>query len=262
MFHGMPTFTADDGVEIAYDVWDGDPGQPLVLLHHGFIANGHVNWVAPGVVAALTATGRRVATIDARGHGASGKPHDPAFYGESRMARDVSTLADVLGEPLYDLAGYSMGAIVSLLTAVSDSRVRRLVIGGIGAGVVELGGVDTRVVRRDALRHALTTDQPATIADPSAAAFRAFVEAVGGDRTALAAQVAAAHDRPIPLGEITAPTLVLAGERDNLATRPEVLAAAIPGSVLRMVPGDHLGAVREPALTRALVSFLNTGAPV
>ncbi|HWS31258.1 MAG TPA: alpha/beta fold hydrolase [Actinoplanes sp.] len=85
----MPAFQADDGVEIFWEQWDGDRGQPPVLLHHGFIASGHTNWVLPGVVDALTATGRRVVAIDARGHGRSGKPHDPAFYGESRMARDV-----------------------------------------------------------------------------------------------------------------------------------------------------------------------------
>ncbi|AIJ22927.1 hypothetical protein [Amycolatopsis methanolica] len=40
-----------------------------------------------------------MATIDARGHGESGKPHDPAYYGEARMAQDVSTLLDVHAGP-------------------------------------------------------------------------------------------------------------------------------------------------------------------
>ncbi|WP_067830052.1 alpha/beta fold hydrolase [Actinomadura kijaniata] len=255
----MPTFTATDGVTIAYRVWERESDLPLVLLHHGFIASGETNWVMPGVVAALTAAGRRVVTIDARGHGDSGKPHDPARYGEARMAEDVSTLVDLLGAPSFDLAGYSMGAVVSLLTAVRDRRVRRLVVGGVGAGVVELGGVDTRVIGGPALQHALNTDDPASITDPSAAGFRAFVDAVGGDRAALAAQAAAVHDKPIDLDAVTAPTLVLAGEDDPLAARPEVLAGAVPGARLRTVPGDHLGAVREPAFVTELVGFL--GAP-
>ena len=254
----MPSFRADDGVEIWYRCWDRESDLPLVVLHHGFIANSQSNWVATGVVAALTAAGRRVAALDARGHGASGKPHDPTYYGEARMARDVRALIDLLGEPAYDLVGYSMGAIVSLIAATGDPRIRRLAVGGVGAAVVELGGLDTRVVGGEALQHALRTGDPASIVHPSAAGFRAFVDAVGGDRLALAAQAAAAHAEPIPLDAITAPTLVLAGADDPLAVRPQILAAAIDGARLRLVPGDHLSAVRDPAFRGELVTFLAT----
>ncbi|KUL35266.1 alpha/beta fold hydrolase [Actinoplanes awajinensis] len=252
----MTTFRADDGVEIFYQVWENESALPPVLLHHGFIADGRTNWVLPGVVAALTGAGRRVVAIDARGHGRSGKPHDPSRYGEARMSSDVIALLDLLGITEVDLAGYSMGAIVALLTATRDTRVRRLVVGGVGAGVVEVGGLDTRVVGGDRLLHALRTDDPSSITDPAAAGFRAFVEAVGGDRLALAAQAAAVHVAGIPLETIKAPTLVLAGAADPLAVRPEVLAGAIPGAVLRTVPGDHMSALRDPGFVPALVEFL------
>ncbi|MFC4852075.1 alpha/beta fold hydrolase [Actinophytocola glycyrrhizae] len=253
----MPTFQAADGVTLSYSTWGDGPGRRLVVLHHGFIANSRTNWVLPGIVDALVAGGRRVAAIDARGHGESDKPHDPASYGEARMADDVIALVDLLGERTgYDLVGYSMGAIVSLIVATRDSRVRSVVASGVGSAVVEVGGVDTRAIGRDALRNALLADDPATVS-PAATGFRAFVDAVGGDRVALAAQAAALHDTPIPLDTITVPALVLAGRDDHLATRPEVLADAIPGAVLRVVPGDHLGAVREPEFLRALTGFLN-----
>ena len=256
----MPTFQATDGIEIYYQTWPGGPAKPPVLLHHGYIASGHTNWVLPGVVDALQAAGRRVITIDARGHGRSGKPHDPALYGEQRMAEDVVTLLDLLGEPVADLVGYSMGAVVALLTATRDRRIRRLVVGGVGAAVVELGGVDTRVLGAAALREALAAEDPATITDPAAAGFRIFIDAVGGDRVALAAQGARMHAEPIPLDGVSAPTLVIAGREDALARRPEVLAKAIPGARLQVIDGDHLGAVREPAFAAALLAFLD--APV
>ncbi|WP_430782709.1 alpha/beta fold hydrolase [Actinoplanes sp. G11-F43] len=255
----MPTFEADDGVEIYWEQWDGDGRRPPVLLHHGFIADGRANWVLPGVVDALTAIGRRVVAVDARGHGRSGKPHDPACYGETRMARDVTTLLDLIGATTADVAGYSMGAIVALILATRDRRVRRLAVGGVGAAVVELGGVDTRVVASADFREALTADDPATIVSRAAAGFRAYADAAGADRAALAAQAAALHAEPIPLHTITAPTLVLAGRDDGLATRPEVLATAIPDARLAVVDGDHLGTVRAPAFTRELLAFLNTG---
>jgi pimeloyl-ACP methyl ester carboxylesterase len=254
----MPIFQAADGVDIYWEQWDGDSGLPPVLLHHGFIANGLTNWVLPGIVDALTATGRRVITVDARGHGRSGKPHDPSFYGETRMAQDVSTLLDLLEIEQVDVAGYSMGAIVALVLATSDPRLRRLVIGGVGSAVVELGGVDTRVIPAEAFREAFHTEDPATITHPAAAGFRAFVDAVGGDRAALAAQAAAIHATPLPLDTIAIPTLLITGRDDVLASRPELLAKAIPDARLVVIDGDHLGAVRVPDFAQELVAFLNT----
>jgi pimeloyl-ACP methyl ester carboxylesterase len=245
-----------DGVEVAVHRWGAAGDRPPVVLQHGFAADSIRNWVASGIVAALLADGREVVAVDARGHGASDKPHDPERYGERTMAEDLAAVADELGLERFDLAGYSMGGIVSLALAGTDRRVRRLVVGGIGAGVVERGGLDTRAVRTTALVAALETDEPASISDPTAAAFRAFADSTGADRLALAAQARVVHAQPLPLAAITAPTLVVAGEADPLAARPQVLADAVPGARLVVVPGDHLGAVREPAFAGALVGFL------
>lgn len=253
----MPCFRATDGVEISYRCWEQDSALPLVLLHHGFVASGRTNWEAPGIVRKLTEAGRRVATIDARGHGSSGKPHDPASYGEDRMAEDVSTLLDVLDEPAVDLVGYSMGAVVAVLTAVRDRRVRRLVVAGVGASVVELGGVDTRVLPAGALRRVLEADDPASVADSPAASFRAFADAIGGDRVALAAHAASTRSGPIDVERVAAATLVLVGGDDPLAERPEVLARAVPDGVVRRVPGDHTTALRRPEFAAELIDFVN-----
>ena len=250
-------FKSSDGLRIAYDDEGTDTSRPPVVLHHGFAASGFLNWVAPGVVRALVASGRRVVNIDARGHGRSDKPHEPSFYGETRMAGDISTLIDTLGVDEIDLVGYSMGAIVALIVASQEPRVRRLVVGGIGAGVVERGGVDTRALDPRLLAEAMRADDPATIADPAAKQFRVFAESTGADRLALAAQVAAVHRQPIALEQISAPTLVLAGRDDQLAVRPQVLASAIRRAQLLVIDGDHLGAVAVPAFAPAIVDFVN-----
>ena len=245
----MSSFTADDGVTIFYDDvaptggTEGGGPLPPVVLHHGFAADAHTNWVATGVVDALVAAGRRVVALDARGHGRSDAPHDPSAYGEGRMARDLARLVDVLGVPEIDLVGYSMGAVVALILATDEPRIRRLVVGGVGAGIVEMGGVD----RRD------------TVADPVAAAFRVFVDAQGADRRALAAHARSVHATPIAVERITAPTLLLVGDADPLAARPETLAAPIPDCTLTVVPGDHLSAVVAPTFAPSLVAFLSVG---
>ncbi|WP_199440880.1 alpha/beta fold hydrolase [Umezawaea beigongshangensis] len=254
----MQRFTSFDGTRISYHLWGEPDGDlPPVLLHHGFAATARIDWELPGVVETLVGSGRHVVGIDARGHGESDKHHDASRCGELTMARDVSALIDELAVPLVDLVGYSMGAVVALITATREPRVRRLVVGGVGSGVVEVGGLDSRAVRSDAVIEALTTDDPRTITDPLAAGFRQLADATGGDRLALTAQLTASHRGGVALDGITAPTLVIAGDADPFATRPEVLAGAVPGAKLLLVPGDHPGVLREPAFADAIADFVN-----
>ncbi len=252
----MKRFKSWDGVEIAYREWGEDTAQVPVVLHHGFVANAEANWVATGVLDALLAAGRRVVAPDARGHGQSEKPHDPACYGEQRMARDLAVLLDTVGAGQVDLVGYSMGAVVSLLFAASEERVRRLVVGGVGSGVVECGGVDRRAVSNESIVEALSAEDPASIERPEAAAFRALADALHADREALVAQARSVYRGGVALDRISAPTLLLAGERDPMAVRPEVLVAAIPNAVLQTLAGNHIEALGDPRFTRSLVDFL------
>ena len=257
----MKQFTSADGLAIVYQEWEADSSAestlPPVVLHHGFIADANLNWVRPGVVDALVRAGRRVLALDARGHGASEKPHDSLFYGEDKMVRDLRQLFDLTGAEHVDLAGYSMGAVVSLLTAGEDPRVRRLVAGGVGAGVIEAVGAGGNSGAREGIAVALETPDPSGISNPIAARFRAFVDLVGGDRAALAAHARAARMGGVSPSRITAPTLIIAGTEDPLAAHVEALAAAIPNASLLLLAGDHLGVVSNPEFAPAIVEFLS-----
>jgi pimeloyl-ACP methyl ester carboxylesterase len=129
-----------NGVEIRYTV-QGE-GPPVVLVH-GFTASIETNWAAPGIIAALTPDFKVVA-IDARGHGKSGKPHQPEAYGP-RMAEDVIRLMDHLGILKARLAGYSMGGGIALqLETTVPDRFDAVVLGGAGwrrPGADQIGGV-------------------------------------------------------------------------------------------------------------------------
>ena len=252
----MQRFRSQDGIEIAYQEWGESTVLPPVVLHHGFVANAEANWVATGVVDALVAAGRKVIAPDARGHGKSDKPHDPARYGEQRMAQDLAVLLDRIGVPQVDLAGYSMGAIVALILSSRDQRVRRLVVGGVGAGVIECGGVDRRAVSNESIIEALGADDPASIKSPEAAAFRVLADALNADRKALVAQAKSIYRGGIALDRISAPTLILAGEDDPMALRPEVLAEAIPNAVLQTLSGNHVEALGDPRFTQSIIDFL------
>lgn len=249
------TFTTDDGVEIAFTRWAGGADLPPVVLHHGFTGDAERDWVDTGVVAGLMAAGRTVVAPDARGHGRSGKPHRADAYGESHMARDLSGLIDALGAPQIDLLGFSMGAVVSLIAATREARIRRLVVAGIGGRVVE-PTADPGRLPPDVVADALLGEVPDGAVDPRA---QMFVDGLAGrdvDRVALSMQARAMHAEPVPVGRIDAPTLVIACDADPFAFRADLLAGAIPGARLEVVEGDHGGCIVNPRFLELVGEFL------
>ncbi|HVP31777.1 MAG TPA: alpha/beta fold hydrolase [Myxococcota bacterium] len=246
----MDRFVSFDGTPIAY--LERGSG-PAVLLLHGFAADHRINWVRPGVIDALVGAGRRVIATDARGHGASGKPHDPAAYANGAMVRDARALLDHLALESVDLAGYSMGGMVSARVAAADRRVRSLVLAGVGGDLIppRRGGAESPLAK------ALLADDPATISNPTAKAFRVFAQATGADRVALAAiERSDALRSAVDFDAITMPTLVVAGAGDVLIQPPQALAERLPRARLRLVAGDHLSAVNDPVFAAAIVEFL------
>ncbi len=252
----MQRFVSFDGVEIAYHEWGKRDDSIPVVLHHGYIADATANWVNPGIVDALLEAGRWVVGIDARGHGASDKPYDPKRYGEASMARDLSALFDLVGSTQYDLVGYSMGGVVAAVTATRDFRIRRLVLSGVGGALAETGGLERRTELTKLIESVMLSEDPAEIAASPLAGMRTLADSLGADRRALATIIRARNTSPLAFSQIAASTLILVGREDPRAARPEVLAAAIPGAKLVLVPGDHLTVLRDPGYAPALVDFV------
>lgn len=240
-----------DGVEIAF--WDEGEG-PATLLIHGFASNARINWLSTGWVNDLKAVGRRVIALDNRGHGESGKPHDPAAYPATTMAEDARRLLDHLGIDAADVIGYSMGArITAFLGLAHPTRVRSAVFSGLGEGMV------TGVGRSQPIAAALLAESVDDIADPHARDFRLFADKTGSDRKALAACILSA--RPVVTAEelaaLSAPVLVAVGSDDTIAGSAEALAALIPDAEAFIIPGrDHMKAVGDRRHKAAVLDFL------
>jgi pimeloyl-ACP methyl ester carboxylesterase len=249
-------FESFDGTRLSYE--EEGEGSPVLLLH-GLSSSTKGNWQDPGAWAALVAVGKRVVGLDARGHGRSDKPHEPAAYENEAMARDVGALLDHLDVGQTDLAGYSMGAATALLFATTDTRLRRLVLGGIGGeptlwGSPEDGGRSAMPKRWLA---GLEADDPNTIEDPVARSARRLFEARGNDLEAIAAMLRSNRKHlsaDIPLGRVTIPTLVVCGDKD---ASPHPLAAALPNATAVVLDGDHEGVVVNPELAKVLAEFLS-----
>jgi pimeloyl-ACP methyl ester carboxylesterase len=121
----MP-YADNHGVRIHYEV-EGE--GPALVLQHGF-TESVVDWYETGYVEALRHDYRLV-LVDARGHGASDKPHDPEAYVLNRRVADIVAVLDAvdIAKALY--WGYSMGGWIGFGVArYAKERVHALVIGG------------------------------------------------------------------------------------------------------------------------------------
>ncbi len=110
------------------------------------------------------------------------------------------------------------------------------------------------------MAEAMAADDPSTIKDATLRGFRLFAEQQGEDRQALAAftqgRMAGPTD-PDDLLAIRAPTLVVAGSRDEMAGDPQALADAIPGAKAVTLPAcDHFSAIPHALYKAAVFDFL------
>jgi len=240
--------TASDGVPLAFErVGEGPP----VVLVHGFGSSHQQNWKSTGWYGSLAEAGYAVLAMDCRGHGESGKPHEPSFYGHDRMSEDVVQVMDAAGVKTAPVVGYSMGGFLALrLAAHHPGRASRIALGGVGE--YYLRGP------RIALADALLAPDKSQLAG-RARMFREFADQPGKDRLALAACMRAMSQGLAPdiLAAITQPVLVVCGELDDVAGAPGPLAAAFPQGQAATIAGrDHMSAVGEPKTRRAVIDFL------
>jgi len=112
-------FFDSNGVQIRYV--EQDAGPPVVMLH-GYTGTLERHFIANGVFATIAKDHRAIA-MDLRGHGKSGKPHDPKAYGDE-LAKDVVRLLDHLKIQRAHLVGYSLGAVIAgRLVAINPDRL-------------------------------------------------------------------------------------------------------------------------------------------
>lgn len=117
-----------NGVKIRYI--DAGKGPAIVLLHGG--TSSLESWTTRGVVDNL-AKDFRVIAFDARGHGKSDSPHDPAAYGR-QQALDVVRILDALKIARAHIIGFSLGSstVAKLLTLHPERFLTAVQVAGPG----------------------------------------------------------------------------------------------------------------------------------
>ncbi len=241
-------FAAPDGIELAWR--ELGEGRAVVLLH-GLFSNAVTNWIRFGHAAAIAARGFRVIMPDLRGHGDSSAPRTAAAYPADVLASDGLALVRHLGLVDYDLGGYSLGARTALRMLVAGAQPRRAVIAGMG-----LEGLLDTSARAAHFRSVLTGIGTHQRGSPEWMA-EAFLKTTGGDAAAMLPLLDSFVDTDRgALARIALPVLVVAGDQDEDNGSAAALAAALPHGRFASVPGNHMSAVTQPELGRAIAEFL------
>jgi 3-oxoadipate enol-lactonase len=114
--------TADDGVDIAYDVWGRRDGPPILLIQG--LGTDSRGWALQRM-----AFGRhfRCFAPDNRGVGHTGQPPRP--YSLEQMGRDALAVLDAEGVTSAHVIGASMGGVIAQIIGVMHpERTRSLVL--------------------------------------------------------------------------------------------------------------------------------------
>jgi pimeloyl-ACP methyl ester carboxylesterase len=244
-------FAGRDGAKLAYR--EVGQGRPVVLIH-GYFSNAMTNWIRYGHAAAVAERGFRVIMPDLRGHGDSAKPQDQAAYPPDVLADDGFALIETLGLTGYALGGYSLGGRTAARLLARGAAPARAVIAGMG-----LDGIVHATGRNDHFRRILENRGTWDRRSPEGKA-EAFMKSTGADPVAGLYLLDANVDTPPEvLAAINVPVLVLAGTEDDDNGTAEDLAAVLPQGQAARVPGNHMSAVAQPDLGRAIAAYLAEG---
>ncbi len=252
---------------------EGPPGAPTVLLLHGWLASGGLNWLnAFGPLAERY----RVIAPDMRGHGRGIRTR--RRFRLADCADDMAALLEHLDAGPAIVVGYSMGGpIAQLLWRRHQDSVAGLVLCATSYRFVP--GARERFIFSSMMATAASTTRAGQLLSRvPVASVRRLAPSAAGTRPASLRTWAAAEMRRHDavkmmeagqaigsynarrwIGEVDVPTTVLVTERDRAVSPGEQrkLATTIPGAMVHSVDDGHMACTRRefgPALVRAVDS--------
>ena len=261
----MPVATID-GRTVHYRL-EGAGDETIVLVNG--LADDLETWAFQ--MDDFLAAGYRVLRFDNRGVGGSAKPAGP--YSSRMLADDAKQLVDHLGITDFHLMGVSMGGMIAQEYALAyGSDLRSVTFGctyaapgpfcsrmfAMWADLAPVAGVP--FVMRDVTLWAFTVpffeQREAELAE-----FETAMRYLDQPVHAYLAQLAVItdHDTTARLGEITTPTLVLAGAEDILipVALSRRLHEGVAGSEFATTPGGHACLWEHPGpFNEAFLAFV------
>ena len=261
-----------NGIDLYYEIHGEGPN--LVLIE----GLGYHSWMWYRQIPSFSRHFRTL-VYDNRGVGLSDKPPGP--YSHTENAADLAGLLDYLGWEQTHVLGVSMGGFIAQEFALAyPARLDRLVLVATSFGGANMVPLPTEAVRALTPDPSLSPEDKIRSAMPLAFSSPSWAQEHAGEfeqmvawrleqpqpPQAAMAQVMAGltFDVGARLGEITAPTLVIAGTEDHVMppANAELLAAALPTATLDIIPGaGHLVQIEAAdRFNQDVIAFLEGGA--
>jgi pimeloyl-ACP methyl ester carboxylesterase len=272
---GAPAFAVEDGKYVDFDgvkihYIDRGKGEPIVLLHGG--TSSLESWIRTGVVDNLSKD-YRVIAFDARGHGKSGRPHDPKDYGR-QQALDVPRLLDALKLERAHIIGFSLGSstVAQLLTLAPERFLSAVQVAGAGRSPKAANDprieVEAAEIEKDCVSRSRIFRQAPPNAKPTEADYQKRVVACKADpdfdQLSVAASLRGYKDQAVTAGQMQAvkvPTLGIVGTLDHTLKEMQELKRLRPDMKLVLLEGvSHTGATGiqgRPELVAEIRAFLS-----
>jgi pimeloyl-ACP methyl ester carboxylesterase len=244
--------TTGDGANIYYEE-TGEAGKPVLLLLHGGFGNMEdFNALLHGLEGSF-----RVIGVDSRGQGKSTTGNRPLSY--ELLQADVEQLLKQLGIDELSITGFSDGGIVAYrLASFSNLRVKKLIT--IGARWHSNNVRETKEILGAVNAKGWREKFPGMVQ-----AYEQLNPEPDFDRLADALVRMWLKEESYPnenVGNITADTLVIRGDKDHLVRRKFVLDVVDTiqhASLSNIAFAGHAAHVDEPEVLRLTLNrFLNT----
>ncbi|HEY94682.1 MAG TPA: alpha/beta hydrolase [Dehalococcoidia bacterium] len=237
----MP-YTKNGTINIYYEV-EGK-GPPLLMLHG--LTRSLKDYRETGFVKSLNDE-YQVILMDARGHGKSDKPHNPAMYDTNILAGDVITVLDSLGIETINLFGYSFGGGIAFECAKhAPERMKSLIVGGAGARQPTSEMYDELINSLKIGKEAVTSkyEGGGELSPQETHLLKIDLDAIDALCKAIVSSPKVIDD----VSNMNIPFLLFVGEFDNPSIVKET-SDLLPDATFILLPGlDHIQAGSRPDL--------------
>ena len=224
-------------MDIKHHYIEQGTGFPLILLHgNGEDGSYFEHQLEP------FAQHFRVIAVDTRGHGET--PRGEAPFTIRQFAEDLYGFLNRLGIDKAHILGFSDGGNIAMVFAMTHpDRVEKLVLDGAN---LDARGVKSKI------------QIPIEIGYRIASLFAKKKPEARKKAELLGLMVHDPNVKPEELAQIQSPTLVVAGDNDMIKDEhTRLIANAIPGAQLTILPGSHFVANENPeAFNEAVLRFL------